>query len=70
MRKTQTSIDNVSENIINGMWTEAKGVNLSEEWTVTTRFQILRARLPEGYKWVSGKTCENRQDHQTIQYMG
>ena len=32
--------------------TEAKGVNLLEEWTGTTRFQILRSRLLEGYKWV------------------
>ena len=33
VRQTQTSIYNVSEHIINGLWTEAKDVNLSEEWT-------------------------------------
>ena len=31
-------------------WTEAKGVNPSEVWTGTTKFQILRTRLPEGHK--------------------
>ena len=55
MRQTQTSINNVSEHIINDIWTEAKGVNLSEEWTGDTRFQILRTRLPEGYKRVNGR---------------
>ena len=40
MRQTQTSIKNVCENIINELWTEAKGVTLSEEWTGTTSFQI------------------------------
>ena len=44
------TINNVSENIINEIWTEAKGVFHSEEWTGTTRFQILRTTLPEGYK--------------------
>ena len=43
------------ENSINDIWTEAKGVNLSEEWSGTTRFWILRTRLPEGYKWVDGR---------------
>ena len=37
----ETSTDN---------WTEAKGVNLSEVWSGTARFQILRTRLPEGHK--------------------
>ena len=53
MRQTQTSINNVSEQIINDIWTEAKGVDLSEEWAGTARFQILRKRLPEGYKWTT-----------------
>ena len=53
MRQTQTSLDSFSEHIINGIRTEAKGVNLSEEWTGTTRFQILCTRPPEGYKWVN-----------------
>ena len=42
MRQTQTRIKNVSGNTTNDMWIEAKGVNLSEEWTGTTGFQILR----------------------------
>ena len=33
MRQTQTSFNNVSEQIINDLWTEAKGLDLSEEWT-------------------------------------
>ena len=31
---------------------ETKNVNLSEEWTGTMRFQILRTRHLGGYKWV------------------
>ena len=55
MRQTQTSVNNVSsENIINDLWTKAKGVTLSEEWTETAIFQILRTRLLEGHKWVNG----------------
>ena len=32
MRQSQTSINTVSEHIVNDTWTEAKGVNLSGEW--------------------------------------
>ena len=52
MRQTQTSVHNVSEHITSDIWTEAEGVNLLEEWTGTTRFQILRTTVPEGYGWV------------------
>ena len=38
--------------------TEAKGVNLSEEWIGIARFQILRPRLLEGYKWVNGRPTQ------------
>ena len=55
MRQTQTSFNNVSQNIIIDFWTEAKGVTLFEEWTGITRFQIPRTRLLEGYKWVNGR---------------
>ena len=54
-RQTQTSFNNVSENMINDLWTETKGVNLSEEFTGIARFQILRTRLLEGYKWENGR---------------
>ena len=37
MRQTQTRKNNVSENDINDLWAEAKGVLLSEEWSGTTR---------------------------------
>ena len=40
--------------IVNDMWTEAEGVNLSEEWTGTTKIADTRTRLPEGHNWVSG----------------
>ena len=53
MRQTQTSTNSVSEPIINDIWTEAKGINFSKEWAGTTRFHILRTRLPEGYMWVT-----------------
>ena len=48
VRKTQTSIYNVSEHIISGLWNEAKEVNLSVEWTGSTRFQIPRTRFLKG----------------------
>ena len=48
VRKTQTSIYNVYEHIISGLWNEAKEVNLSVEWTGSTRFQIPRTRFLEG----------------------
>ena len=50
MRQTQTSVNNVSEHIVNDLWTEAEGVTLSEEWIGTARCQILRTRLSEGYQ--------------------
>ena len=53
VRQTKTDIDSIAEHVINDMWTENRNVNLSE--TGTTRFQILRARRPQGYKWVSGR---------------
>ena len=55
MKQIQTSFNNVSENMINDLWTETKGVNLSEEWTGIAGFQILRARLLEGHKWCNGR---------------
>ena len=54
MRQTQATMKNVSENVIIDIWTEAKGVKLSEGWTGTTRFQISCTRLSERYKWVYG----------------
>ena len=60
MRQTQMSevFNSVSESTIDDMWTEAMGINLSEEWTGTTRFQILRTRHLEGYKWVKGRSTK------------
>ena len=52
MRQTQTSLNNLFEHSIIDLWTEAKGVSLSGEWIGTTRFQMLRTRLLEGYNWV------------------
>ena len=60
MRHTERHTDKVSESTINDLWTEAKSLNLSEVWTGTTRFQILRARLPEGYKRESGKPTKSK----------
>ena len=53
MRQILASINKLSETIINDVWVEAKGVNLSEVCLGTTRFQILRARLLEGNNWVN-----------------
>ena len=52
MRQTHTNVDHVSENVINDNWIETKNVNLSEDWTGTTRSQILRTRFLEGCEWV------------------
>ena len=52
VRQTKIDDDSASENTINDFWTEAKDVNLSQEWTGVIRFQILRTRLPEGYRWI------------------
>ena len=60
MRHTERHTDNVSGSTINDLWTEAKSLNLSEVWTGTTRLQILRARLPEGYKRESGKPTKSK----------
>ena len=54
MRQTKTNIDSVSQHTRNDQWTEAEDVTLSEDWPGTTRLQILRPRLFEGCKWVSG----------------
>ena len=62
MGQTQTSFNNVSENIINDVWTDANDVNLSEERTGNAEFQILRTRLLEGYK----KGMKDRQPFQTV----
>ena len=51
---------NVSEHIINHIWAEATGVNLSEEWTGTKRFRVLGRRFFEGYKWVHGRPTKIR----------
>ena len=50
-KQTKIDIESVSESTINDIWTEDKNVSLSEEWTSTTWFETLRARLPEGYNW-------------------
>ena len=57
MRRTRSTIDNVSENVIHDIWTEAMDVDLSNDPTGTFRFQILRTRL-EGYIWVSGRPAK------------
>ena len=54
MRRTRSTIDNVSENVIHDIWTEAMDVNLSQDWTGTARFQSLPTRF-KGYIWVSGR---------------
>ena len=55
MRQTGTSIDNASEHMLNDHWNDDRKVSLSEEWMGTTRLQILRIKLREGYNWVNGR---------------
>ena len=49
-----TSINNVSEHVISDTWAEADGVTLTEERAETSRLQILRTRLLEGYRVIGG----------------
>ena len=58
VKQTKTDIDHVSERTTNDIGTEDKSISLSEEWNRTMRIQILRTRLPEGYKWVEGRPTE------------
>ena len=51
MRQTPTGIDSASEHTLNDDWNEESTDTLSEEWIGTTRFQILRTKLPEGYTY-------------------
>ena len=44
IRRIQSSMNNVSEESMDDIWTEAKRVTLSEEWTGSARFQILCTR--------------------------
>ena len=52
MRQTRTSIESVSKQSLNEYWNDEKEVLLSEEWIGTTRFQMLRTKLPKGCTWV------------------
>ena len=58
-------LDNVSQNSFDDR-TEAKGFNLSEDWSGTTRLRILRTTL-EGFEWVLGRPLfSTRLQDQTI----
>ena len=68
MRRTDTSMNNVSETLSMTCGPKLKYVNLTEEWTGITRFQIPRARLLDGYKRVNvnGRLAKI---HQTRHYL-
>ena len=36
-------------------------LRISEDWTGSTRFQVLRAGLHQGYKWINGRLTKIRQ---------
>ena len=40
-----------SEHTVDDQWTEDGNACLSERWTGSTRFQILRPRPPTGHTW-------------------
>ena len=70
MRQHQGQCKQVTWNYLSMMiWVEAKGVDLSEECFGTTRFQILRARLLEGNKWVNWRLSKTPENNPAIQYM-
>ena len=53
MNERRTDIDNASEDTLNDYWNDEREVFLSMEWIGTTRFGILRIKLPEGCLWVT-----------------
>ena len=55
MRQTRTSINRAAKHTVTDYWSEERDVALTEEWVGTTRFQISRTTLPEGYKWANGR---------------
>ena len=55
MRQLGTNINSAAEHTIDDYWTEGIDASLSEDWIGTTRFQILRTKIPEGHKCVNGR---------------
>ena len=54
VRQTRTSIKNASQHTLNDYWNDEREVLLPGEWIGMNRFQILRMKLPEGYKLMNG----------------
>ena len=69
LRQSQTIINTISDNIINVIWTEAKGVNLSEEWTGTSRLQIAPFKVCWRMHVGECKIRENPKYYPSRQYM-
>ena len=57
VRQIKKRKNNVSENIINDLRTEAK-CHFFVESIGTTRFQIQRTTLLDGYKWVTTRPAK------------
>ena len=53
VKRVSTMSLNISSMIDGPKWRKER--TLSEEWTGTSKFLILRTRLPEGYEWVNAR---------------
>ena len=52
MRQTNTDLEHAAESTVNDCWNVAGTPMLSNGWVGCVRFQVLRTRLPSGYKSV------------------
>ena len=58
-----------SEHTVDDQWTEDGNAYLSERWTGSTRFQILRSRPPTGHTWIHGKPIKIQQTRRPEHYL-
>ena len=66
-RQTRTSNDNAFEHALNDCWNDEREVLLSG--VGTTRFQILRVKLPEGCTLVTGRpTKVKKREHDLLRF--
>ena len=67
MRRTRSTIDNVSENVIHDNWTEAIDVDLSDDWTRTSSaFRSYAQDLKDTFGSVGGLRRSRKLPDQTV----
>ena len=58
--KQKTNLDKAEENSIDDSWNIDGNRILSESWSGSTRFRILRKHAPQGYSWVDGRLTKTQ----------